>query len=176
MKNRTLLIITGVLFLAAGLLALFNPLAASMTVEILASWAFVLLGILQIYAAVRSGDLSGQLWSLLLGVVALLLGVMLLADPLAGLVTLTVIAGVAFLVSGLFKLMLGFALASSALKLLVLLSGGVSAALGILILLGLPESAAITLGLLLGIELLSNGAAALGLGLGGKDDPNAPTG
>ncbi|QYX57632.1 DUF308 domain-containing protein [Roseovarius sp. SCSIO 43702] len=166
MTPRTLLIILGVLFLLAGLLAVFNPLAASITVEIFAAWAFLILGGLQIAAALRSDE--GRLWAVLMGAVTLVLGILLLIDPLSGLVTLTILAGVAFVISGLFKLMVGFSLDTSGFKALVLISGGISAGLGIVILLGLPGTAAITLGLLLGIELLSNGAAALGLGLAAR--------
>ncbi len=160
MQNSTVLLIIGLLSIIAGILALTNPFSASLAVEQLAGWAFLILGILQAYVAFRAHGHGGRLWAMLLGLIAIVIGVALLARPMAGLVALTYILAIMFLVSGVFKLIAGFAIPLPALKWWLVLSGAVSLLLGIMILANFPQSAATILGLLLGIELLSNGVAA----------------
>ena len=48
MKSWFLWLILGILMIAAGVFALFNPLAATLTAEQLAAWLFLFGGILQI--------------------------------------------------------------------------------------------------------------------------------
>lgn len=165
MQNWFMLMIVGLLSILAGLLALFNPFAASLTVNMIAGWSFLILGALQLYAAFRGESWSGKLWSLLLGVVALILGVNLVANPLQGVLTLTVIAGVLFLVSGLFKLIVGVRATEAPLRWTIVFSGLISALLGFMVLSNIPGAAIVTLGLLLSVELLSNGVSIVALAL-----------
>ena len=168
MKNWFLLLIVGILFILAGLVALLNPFAASMTVSFIAGWSFIIVGVLQMIEAINAEGWGGKLWSLLLGVVSLLVGISLVANPLSGMVPLTIMLGVMFLVSGLFKLIVGFRVHDKLLKWTVILSGGISAILGFMILTNLPGAAVIALGVMLAIELLSNGVRAISLALSRK--------
>ena len=165
MKNWTVLFVIGVLSIIAGLLALFNPFAASLAVTTLAGWAFIILGVLQIIEAIRAKELSGKLWTLLLGIVALVLGINILGNPMEGMISLTIILGAMFLVSGIFKLFVGYSVLSSALKWAIVLSGTVSLLLGLMVLLNIPSSATIALGVILAIELLSNGVSLVSLSM-----------
>ena len=89
MKNRTLLIILGVITVIAGFFAILNPVAGSIAVTLLTGWLFLLIGILQAVATFQETDWSHRLWSLLLAALAILAGIGLLADPLAGVISLT---------------------------------------------------------------------------------------
>ena len=82
MSNWILLTIVGVLAIIAGILALLNPFPASLAAVRLASWAFLFLGGLQIFEAFRAETWGGKLWTLLLGVVAVIVGINLLGRPL----------------------------------------------------------------------------------------------
>ena len=104
MKNRSLLIILGIITVIAGFFAILNPVAGSIAVTLLTGWLFLLIGILQIVATFRETDWSHRLWSLLLAVLAILAGISLLANPLAGVISLTYLLAILFVVSGDFKI------------------------------------------------------------------------
>lgn len=165
MKNWTVLFIIGTLSIIAGLLALFNPFAASLAVTTFTGWAFIILGVLQIIEAIRAKDLGGKMWTLLLGIVALVLGINILANPMEGLISLTIILGAMFLVSGIFKLIVGFGVHSSVLKWAIVLSGTISCLLGLMVLSNMPGAATIALGVVLAIELISNGISLVSLSM-----------
>ena len=163
MKNRSLLIILGIVTVIAGFFAILNPLAGSIAVTLLTGWSFLLIGVLQIIAVFRETDWGARIWSLLLAVLAILAGISLLGNPLAGVISLTYLLAILFIVSGVFKIIASFGMQPGNWKCLVLLSGVLSLGLGILIFANFSEAALTTLGLLLGIQLISDGASMLGL-------------
>lgn len=163
MKSKTMFIFAGVLFLLSGLFCLFNPMAGSLAAELIAGWSFLLIGLLQMMAAFREPAWRARIWPLLLGLVAGAVGIALLADPLSGLVTLTMLVGGMFVLTGIVKLVAGGGMPSGRLKWAVILSGAVSVVLGGMILANLPGSAVVALGVLLGVELISDGVALLAL-------------
>ena len=160
------LALLGVISLIGGILALFNPLAATITAVWLAGWTFMLFGVLQIVQSFSTKGWPGFLWSLLLGVLTLAVGVSLLGNPLAGALSLTMLVAILFLVLGVVKLMYAFSLRPVSGWGFAALSGVISIVLGLMILSDFPYSAAAVLGILLAIELLSNGAFLLIVALG----------
>jgi len=170
MNNWVTMLIIGVLSLIAGLMAMFNPFGASLVATAIAGWSFAILGVLQIFDGVRAEGWGGKLWAILLGAIALFLGINILGEPLQGMVALTVVVGFMFAVSGIFKVIVGFSVPSSPLKWAVLVSGAVSLVLGFMVLSNIPGSAVVALGILLAVELLSNGVSMIALALSRKDD------
>ena len=163
MKNRSLLIILGIIAVIAGFFAILNPLAGSIAVTLITGWSFLLIGVLQIIAVFQETGWGARIWSLILGIVAILAGISLLGNPLAGTISLTYLLAILFVVSGIFKIIAGFGMETGNWKWLVLVSGLLSVGLGILIFANFSEAALATLGLLLGIQLISDGASMLGL-------------
>ena len=155
-----------VVSIVGGFMALANPFAASVAATLLAGWFFAILGVIQIVQAFRVTDWSGFLWALAFGVLTLIVGGVLLFDPLAGMVSLTVLVAVLFLVTGIAKTMFAFSLRPVSGWGWVLVSGLVSLLLGVMILANFPWSAQAVLGILLGVELLSNGVLFLFVALG----------
>ncbi|WP_157014778.1 HdeD family acid-resistance protein [Mesorhizobium xinjiangense] len=164
MKNWLLWFLIGVVSILGGLMALANPLAATLAAEKVAGWVFLLVGLLQIVSAFREQALGATLWAGLIGVLGLFVGISLLANPLAGAVSLTALIAILFAVVGVAKLVMAFQIRSTRFFWLVLVSGGVSLLLALLIV-SFPQSAARILGLFLAIELLSNGASLIALSL-----------
>ncbi|PSL22200.1 HdeD family acid-resistance protein [Shimia abyssi] len=169
MTNWIIMLIVGILSLVAGIVALLNPFAASVTATLITGWSFFILGFLQIIAGLRAEGVGAKIFGALLGFVALVIGINLVAEPLRGLITLTMIAGILFLVSGIFKAWIGFSDAQGAMRGALIVSGLVSIVLGVMVLSNFPQSATVVLGVLLGIELLSNGISAIALAIVGKN-------
>ncbi|WP_322990278.1 DUF308 domain-containing protein [Hoeflea sp.] len=155
-----------VICIVGGFMALLNPFGATIFAVTLAGWVFLLQGALQVVSAFRTRDWPGFIWSLGLGVLSLIVGVVLVVNPLAGSISLTLLVAILFLVTGVAKLMFALSLRPFGGWGWGVLSGLISLMLGVLILSDFPESAAAILGLLLGIELVSNGVLFLFVALG----------
>jgi uncharacterized membrane protein HdeD (DUF308 family) len=156
MKSTTLMLIVGILSVIGGIFALLNPFAASIAAEQIA-------GVLGLISFFQAEGWTGKLWALLVAVVSAWVGIELLGDPLGGVLALTFVVGVSFVVSGVFKVLAGFSLPSSNLRWIVVISGALSAILGFMILSNFPGSAVVSLGVLLGVELLSTGVSMIAL-------------
>lgn len=155
-----------VISLIGGVLALLNPLAATLTATLMAGWAFAFLGALQVIQSFQIKGWGGFIWALLFGLLTLAVGLSLIFDPLAGMISLTILVAVLFLVTGIVKIMLSFSLRPLTGWGWVLLSGIVSLVLGIMILADILSAATQVLGILLGIELISNGVLFLFTAIG----------
>lgn len=167
LKNSWIwLALFAVISIVGGVLALLNPFAATLAATMLAGWTFIFLGGLQIIQSFQVQGWSGFLWALLFGLLSLVVGVSLVFNPLAGMVSLTLLVAVLFLATGAVKVFYGFSLKPVSGWGWVLFSGIVSVALGILILADMPWAAVSVLGILLGVELLSNGVLFLFVALG----------
>ncbi|MCB1466475.1 MAG: HdeD family acid-resistance protein [Rhizobiaceae bacterium] len=160
------LAILGAISLIGGILALINPFAATLAAVFLAGWTFLLFGLIQIIHAFRVRDWPGFLWSLLLGVLTVAVGVSLLFNPVSGALSLTLLVAILFLVLGAVKIMYGLSLRPVSGWGFAALSGVISVLLGVMILADYPWSATAILGVLLAIELLSNGIFLLMIALG----------
>lgn len=155
-----------VISLAGGVIALFNPFAATMAATLMAGWAFAFLGVMQVVQAFQVKGWGGFIWALLFGVLSVVVGISLIFNPLAGMVSLTLLVAVLFLAVGVVKAMYSFSLRPVTGWGWVLVSGIVSIVLGVMILSNFPYAAASVLGILLGVELLSNGVLFLFTALG----------
>ena len=163
MNNSTGLILVGILAFVGGVLALINPFAASISVEIFVGWLFLIGGALGMAAAFRLQ--TDRLWPLLSALAMFAIGVFMIANPLAGLMALTVLIAVAFLFSGIVRLFMARVLRDTTAYWMILFSGAVSILLAGMIFAGFPSSAKHILGLFLGIELIMAGIPLILLGL-----------
>lgn len=154
----------GILVTLAGLFMLLFPVTASVSVTLFTGWALVFVGAVGCVAAIADRAAGGMWTGLILGVLAIVAGVMLAFNPLHGTVTLTMLLVIWLLVDGTVGTILslmtreshwGWWLASSLLSLL----------LGILLLGSLPQSAGWVLGTYVGIVLLLRGMALTATGL-----------
>lgn len=166
MTMRTLgLMIAGAVLVVGGVVAFLNPLAATFTAEQIAGWFFLLAGALQVVAGARQKARPGRWAAILLGILGVIVGLSLLLRPFEGIISLTLLIAVFFLMSGGAKVALSFSLRKHPSFWLMLLSGAVSVLLGGMIIAGFPASATIVLGTLLAIDLLTSGVALFALGL-----------
>lgn len=163
-SSWVVLVVLGVLSIIAGVLAILNPFPASLVVVKLAAWTFLIIGGLQIIEAFRATGWGGRIWALAIGLLGLTAGINLLAEPLAGMMSLTLVLAIVFVVSGIVKLMAGWQIRNSQYRMAILVSGAASILLGLMILSNFPISAVRSLGIILGVELISDGVSAFALG------------
>ena len=168
MKSSFASLALGGLMVIFGVIALFNPFAATLTVEQFLAWVFLIGGIFQFVAIFRGENWRQKLWSLVLAVVNVWLDFSLLGNPLAGIIALTYVVAIMFAVSGVSKIILSFGLRGTGYFWAVLVSGVISLALAIMVMSNFPQSAVTLLGVLLAVELLSSGVTMIVMGLSPK--------
>jgi uncharacterized membrane protein HdeD (DUF308 family) len=95
-----LFLFQGVLMLVLGMLAVALPNVSTLEIELLVGWLFIIGGFFRAAAIVTKRDMPGFWWSLLGGVVAMALGAILIAHPLQGVITLTIVMTVFFVIEG----------------------------------------------------------------------------
>jgi uncharacterized membrane protein HdeD (DUF308 family) len=152
-------LLEGVLMVVAGLLALVYPYIASVTLVFLLGWILVISGVLQGIGLIGARDVP-HFWLQLISVVlAILIGVLLLRNPDAGLLIMTVLLIVFFMVEGISKVIFALNIRPFMGWVWVFLSGVVGILLGAYLWANMPLSSEWVLGVLLGIQLICEGAA-----------------
>ncbi|WP_158585669.1 HdeD family acid-resistance protein [Pseudooceanicola sediminis] len=161
MRVSSILLMIGVLLALGGILALANPFAASLTVTTIVGVFFLLSGVVQAWILFRAGGVSGRFFNGFVALLSIVAGVWMLANPLAGTVSLTLILGVVFLVMGVVRLLMGLQLGQTRLRWVMLLSAAASIGIGLLVFFNIAAAASTLLGILLGFQLLSEGIGLL---------------
>ncbi len=157
MKISSLLLIIGLLLLAGGVLALMNPFAASLTVTTLVGIFFLAGGVIQAWLMFVAGAVRGKTRNAVVALLTIVAGVWLIANPLQGTVSLTLILGAVFFIMGVVRLLMGVSLRGTVFLWLTWISGVASLGIGLLVLLDFASATSTLLGLLLGLQLLAEG-------------------
>ncbi len=169
MKGATASIVAGGLALLGGFIALVFPLPASLAVTGFVGAAFLISGGFGLFAAFSDQSLPNRGWLGLFAALELVLGIWILANPLQGMVSLTLMAGMLFFASGLLRVVFGFRVGDAAGRgqgfWLLVGTGVLSALLGLYVLFFPLDSSTFLLGTLLAVELIFVGAALISLGL-----------
>ncbi|MBR1210189.1 HdeD family acid-resistance protein [Bradyrhizobium sp. JYMT SZCCT0180] len=160
----------GILLAVLGLAAMIVPPLASLAVAIFLGWMFLISGIAGLVVTYWARQMPGFWWSLFSAALAVLAGLVLLARPMQGVLTLTIIVGAYFLVEGVTTIM--YALEHrrelSGRWSWLLVSGLMDILISFLIIAGLPGSAEWAIGLLVGINLVLGGASLVGMALAAR--------
>jgi uncharacterized membrane protein HdeD (DUF308 family) len=161
----------GILLVILGLAAMIVPPLASLAVTIFLGWMFLISGIAGLVLTYWARQMPGFWWSLISAALALVAGIVLLARPMQGTLTLTIVVGAYFLAEGVATIM--YALEHrrelSQRWSWMLFSGLLDILIAAMIITGLPGSAEWAIGLLVGINLLFGGASLIGMALAAKN-------
>jgi uncharacterized membrane protein HdeD (DUF308 family) len=164
-------LIEGILLAILGLAAIIVPPLASLAVTIFLGWMFLISGVAGLVLTFWARQMPGFWWSLLSAVLAILAGIILLARPVQGTLTLTIVVGAYFLVEGVATIM--YALEHrrelSQRWSWLLVAGIMDLLVSAIIIAGLPGSAAWAIGLLAGINLVIGGASLIGMALAARN-------
>ena len=166
-----LYLVEGIVLVVLGLAAIVIPPLATLAITFLFGWLFLISGAIGLVTTFWMREAPGFWWALISAALAVLAGGWLLASPMAGAVSLTVVLAVFFIIEGVVSIM--FALDHkrelSGRWGWMLASGVIDIGLGALIVAGLPSTAAWAIGLLVGINLVFGGAALIGMALNARN-------
>lgn len=166
MKTWLTLVLLGALLVIGGILAIANPLAASIAVTTLVGIFFLLGGILQLWLLFRAGTGFDGALNWIIALITLVVGVWLLANPLEGTVSLAIVVGVGFVISGIARIIWASRAGRGTSAFVpLMLSGAASLLVGVVIFSDFQSLATQVLGLLLGIQLVMDGVGFAAVGL-----------
>ena len=152
-------LIQSALMIVAGVLALVFPALSSLAVVFYLGWLLIITGILQAISLMGARQVP-HFWIQLLSVALfLIVGWLFLQNPEAGLLSLTLLLIVLFMVEGFSKVIFSLTIKPFPNWGWVLASGIVGILLSFVLLANTPVTAVWLLGMLLGVQLIAEGAA-----------------
>jgi len=140
-------------------LALIYPFIASVAIIYLLSWILIVSGVLQGIGLIGASNVPHYWLQLISAVLAILIGVLLLRAPDSGLLIMTVLLIVYFMVEGIAKIIFALSIRPFPNWGWVLGSGLVGILLSLVLWANMPLTSEWVLGLMLGILLICEGAA-----------------
>lgn len=152
-------LIQGILLVVAGVLALIYPFIASVAIVSLLAWILIVSGILQGIGLIGASNVPHYWLQLISAVLAVLIGVLLLRSPDSGLLIMTVLLIVYFMVEGIAKVIFALTIRPFPNWGWVLGSGLVGILLALILWANMPLTSDWVLGLMLGVLLICEGAA-----------------
>ncbi|MFA6266330.1 MAG: HdeD family acid-resistance protein [Pseudolabrys sp.] len=166
-EHWKLYLFEGVALLVLGLVAILIPPLATLAVTILFGWLFLISGVIGLVTTFWMRNAPGFWWALISAALGILAGGWLLAQPIAGALSLTLVLIAFFIIEGVASIF--FALDHrrelSGQWGWMLASGLVDLVLAVMLLTGLPSTAVWALGLLVGINMVFGGTALIAMAL-----------
>jgi uncharacterized membrane protein HdeD (DUF308 family) len=173
--GRGWFIALGVVLAILGLVALWNAVDATLVTTIIVGWVLVIAGFANIIGAFMSG--AGFGWRLLqglLGILYIVVGFNIIAEPLAGTITLTVVLGAFLIADGIFRIVAVF-MDRGANAVWMILLGIINIVFGLWVWTNIPISG-IVIGVFVGVQLLVAGMAWIIAGFMGGSGSQQPAG
>jgi uncharacterized membrane protein HdeD (DUF308 family) len=166
-QHWVLFLVEGVVLVVLGATAVVLPPLATIAATIILGWLFLVSGVVGLVMTYWMRHAPGFWWSLISAVLGIVVGFMLLARPITGAYSLTLVLVAFFIIEGVASIM--FALDHkrdlSGKWGWMLVSGIVDLVLAAMIFAGLPSTAAWAIGLLVGINMILGGAALIAMAL-----------
>lgn len=147
-------IVWGILLIVAGILALLMPEIAAIATVLTFAWLLIFAGVVEVVHAFQTRQHPGFGWKLAAGIIALILGLVILFFPIGGIATLALWIGAFIFVGGVVRLILAFRVRPAKGWGWVLFDGLLGIVIGALIAWGWPASSIRFIGLLTGFWLL----------------------
>ncbi len=108
---RLFFLLTGLTSFTAGLLALYQPLTASFALLLSVGFWAILTGILEIFTGViTKGELEKTGWLKIAGVISVLIGIYIIAQPLIGFPSLATLIGIFQIIRGIINVLISLSI------------------------------------------------------------------
>ena len=160
-------LVEGIVLLVLGATAILIPPLATLAATILFGWLFLISGVVGLFTSFWMRAAPGFWWSLISAALGVIVGGWLLAQPVSGAISLTILLIAFFTIEGIVTIM--FALDHkrelSGRWGWMLVSGVVDLVLAAVIFSGLPGTAIWAIGLLVGINMVFGGTALIAMAL-----------
>lgn len=164
--------VQGVIAIIVGILAIIAPFAATLATTLFVGWVLLIGGIVGAISAIRAREAPGFWANLALSVLAAVLGLLFIVNPISGAITLTWMLATFLVLSGIMNFVIASAFRASTGRFWwVIISGIIDIVLALYLLLWLPLTAIWAIGLLVGISFLSSGFSLLFAALDARDRP-----
>jgi uncharacterized membrane protein HdeD (DUF308 family) len=167
-RNWGWLMAFGILMIILGVLAIGAPMVATIAFQVALGWLLVIGGIAEAIHAFMAQNWRGFLFELLSAILYVVVGVLLLVNPLLGAAALTLLLAVFLVVEGVFKIVMAMRVRDHRGWAWLLASGILSLILGVMIWAQWPASGLWVIGLLVGIQLLFTGWSLVMLALAAR--------
>ncbi|RFB81598.1 HdeD family acid-resistance protein [Methylovirgula sp. 4M-Z18] len=170
-----LFLFEGIVLLLLGAAAIAMPAIAGLTATIVLGWLFLIGGAVGLAASWAGRHTPGFNWAIASAILTLLAGVILLAFPINGILSLTLIIAAFLVMDGAASAMMAFdhRRVQSGAWAWLLLSALVDIILAALIISGFPGSAEWVVGTIVGIDFLLGGAALVAAAMQFRRDAGA---
>lgn len=153
----------GVLSSLFGLAALLWPFPATIAATFIIGIGFTVSGVFSLIAGLRGTGAESRGYSILFGILSMIAGIIMVARPLTGAISLTIVVAMWLFIRGVLEIVLGFRMRRR--RWLMLLLGVVNVLLAVIIIGTVPFSALTLPGFILGISFLFGGVTAILAGL-----------
>ncbi|HEY1309737.1 MAG TPA: HdeD family acid-resistance protein [Pseudolabrys sp.] len=166
-----LFLVEGVVLVVLGATAIVIPVLATLAATIIFGWLFFVSGVMGLVSTFWMRQAPGFWWALISAVLGIMVGALLLARPVSGALSITLVLVAFFIIEGIVSIM--FALDHkrelSGRWGWMLMSGIIDLVLGAMIFAGLPSTAAWAIGLLVGINMVFGGTALVAMAVHARD-------
>lgn len=164
-QGSTWSILWGVSLIVLGMVAIASPMLAAVAVNALIAWLIVLAGVVHVILAFQAHGAGSLIWRLLVGLAYICFGGYLIARPVLGVVSLTLVLASLFLIEGIFDIVLFFRVRSMQGSSWVLIDGIITLVLGLMIYMQWPSSSGWAIGTLVGASMIVSGVTRVMLSL-----------
>lgn len=168
-KHWKLFLAEGILFIVLGLCAVVVPQLFSVAVVIFLGWLILFGGVIHISRALMFSGMPGFGSWLFMGILQAVVGYLFIAQPAAGVFTLTVLITLFFAFEGMAKISLAFMMRPLPNWGLILFSGITALVFAFIIAISWSESSQWLLGLFFGINMIFLGATLVKISLHHKE-------
>jgi uncharacterized membrane protein HdeD (DUF308 family) len=159
------MLLLGVVQIIGGILALTIPTAATLAAALVAGAVLLATGVFQVVHAFSIRPWRGAAWPMVGGLLYIVAGGLVLAYPVSGALTLTILVAALLIVDGVVRIILANRARPLTGSGWLMAAGIASVIVGILLMVGWPLTGLWALGILLGINLLFTGTTNIALAI-----------
>ena len=166
-RNWWLMLVLGILLILGGMAAMLLPVMASLAVTITVGAALLVAGAFKLAHAFRCGGWRCRGWSLASAAIYVIGGLLLLINPLAGIISLTALMIALIGADGVLRIVMAFRMRPEP-GWGWMLAGGIAALVLAVLMLLMPWTWLTALGVIAGISLIFEGWAFIAVALASR--------